>query len=443
MTSLVSVKFSDVTKDQKEAVALLSIGTLLEFFDVTLYVHMAVLLNELFFPSAEPWMKTFGSAIAVCNTAIFRPFGAIFFGYVGDLVGRKAAIIISTLLTALCSLSLALLPTYAQIGIAAPIILTICRALQGMSASAEANGVELYITETVSPPAQYPLVATVSIFAFLGGVIALGLAVICTSPNLLPTQWSKQAWRFAFIVGTVVGVIGAVARTSLKEAGEFANRQKLLKQHHKDIHVKMLNVKPSLLTSLAYFFIHCGRGPFVYFIFFCCGDILKNTFGFTSAEVISRNFKISLVQVSALVVVTFLSYRIHPFKIVKFRLVLCAVLLSLFPLVMQMHPSSNTLLVFQCALALMMVDHVPAGPIFFKYFPVSMRFRYTGILASVAGIATYVTTAFGLTWSLKHFGYVSVIGVLGPIWLAFFFSVRYFEKKEQKQNNTLSFASRM
>ena len=85
-----------LTREQREAVGLLSIGTFLEYFDLMLYVHMAVLLNELFFPKTDPFMASLLSAFAFCSTYLLRPFGALIFGWIGDRMGRKFVIITTT-----------------------------------------------------------------------------------------------------------------------------------------------------------------------------------------------------------------------------------------------------------------------------------------------------------------------------------------------------------
>jgi len=85
-----------LTREQKEAVGLLSIGTFLEYFDLMLFVHMAVVINELFFPKTDPFTASLLSAFAFCSTYFFRPFGALLFGYIGDKIGRKHTVIITT-----------------------------------------------------------------------------------------------------------------------------------------------------------------------------------------------------------------------------------------------------------------------------------------------------------------------------------------------------------
>lgn len=117
---------TSLTKQQKEAVGLLSIGTLLEYFDLMLYVHMAVLLNSLFFPQNDPDSASFFTAIAYSITFVFRPFGALLFGWIGDTIGRKITIIVTTFMMAASCFVMATLPTYEQIGITASWIISIC-----------------------------------------------------------------------------------------------------------------------------------------------------------------------------------------------------------------------------------------------------------------------------------------------------------------------------
>ena len=124
--------FTSLNKEQKQAVGLLSIGTFLEYFDLMLYVHMAVLLNELFFPKTDSHTASLLAAFAFCTTYIFRPIGALIFGFIGDYVGRKVTVILTIMFMSLSCVFMANLPTYAQIGIVASWIVTICRIVQGM-----------------------------------------------------------------------------------------------------------------------------------------------------------------------------------------------------------------------------------------------------------------------------------------------------------------------
>ena len=100
-----------LTRQQKEAVALLTMGTFLEYFDVLLYIHMAVLLNDLFFPQTDPLTAQLFTATAFCSTYILRPIGGFVIGRIGDSIGRKPTIMITTFVMAISCLVMAGLPS--------------------------------------------------------------------------------------------------------------------------------------------------------------------------------------------------------------------------------------------------------------------------------------------------------------------------------------------
>ncbi|OZG31645.1 MFS transporter [Rickettsia endosymbiont of Culicoides newsteadi] len=281
---------SSLTKEQKEAVGLLSVGTFLEYFDLMLYVHMAVLLNELFFPKSDPFTSSLQSAFAFCSVFVLRPFGALIFGKIGDKIGRKPIVIITTFIMSISCIIMATLPTYEQIGIAAAWLVTVCRMLQGMSSMGEIVGAEIYLTEFVKPPMQYPAVMLVAIFSILGGATALGVASITTKYQF--------NWRIAFWIGALIAMVGGVARTALKETTDFADAKRRLKNILDKSGVSMaklkddpiLHEKVSKKTTIALFLIQCGWPLCFYFTYIYCGNILKTQFGYKPEEVINQNF---------------------------------------------------------------------------------------------------------------------------------------------------------
>src|ERR1700676_2864748 len=103
--------YSSLNREQKEALGLLQIGTFLEYFDLMLYIHMAVLLNDIFFPKTDPQTSALLAALAFCSTFIMRPIGALIFGWLGDSIGRKSTIIITTLMMSISCVLMANLPT--------------------------------------------------------------------------------------------------------------------------------------------------------------------------------------------------------------------------------------------------------------------------------------------------------------------------------------------
>lgn len=398
---------------------------------------MAFLLNDLFFPNVDPFSASLLSAFSFCSTYFFRPFGALLFGYIGDYVGRKVVVILTTLLMAISCVIIATLPTYAQIGITASWVITACRAVQGMSATAEARGAEIYLTESSKPPLQYSLVTLITVFSALGTTAALGVASIFTNTSIYN---DSSSWRIAFLVGAGIALVGTAARTSLKEADEFTNKKNKLKNRLEDNKIRIdeinnnyINEEPSITTSISYFFIHCARPPCFYFIYIYCGDVLKQKYGFSSAEVINQNFLVSIIDLFGIIALAYLSFRIHPFKILKAKFYTFFLILTFFPLALNYWENPTTIFILQCLAAMFVFDHVPASPIFYKYFPVFKRFTYTSFLSAIAKLLTYLLTSFGLVYTTSVFGYWGLFYIFIPIGIAFFVSLKHFQNLEDQE----------
>jgi MHS family proline/betaine transporter-like MFS transporter len=231
-----------LSKEQREAVGILSIGTFLEYFDLMLYVHMAVVLNELFFPKADPHSAAIFAAVAFCSTYVFRPFGALLFGYIGDNIGRKHTVVITTLLMSLSCIVMANLPTYEQIGIGASWAITICRIVQGISSVGEITGAQIYLTEITKPPIQYPAVAYVYFFALVGSVAALTVATFAANYAF--------DWRIAFWIGAGIALVGAYARRTLRETPDFADAKRKYEKMLKKLKIAEKNLKNICIIKL-------------------------------------------------------------------------------------------------------------------------------------------------------------------------------------------------
>ncbi|WP_341750890.1 MFS transporter [Candidatus Tisiphia endosymbiont of Sialis lutaria] len=427
-------KQRNLTREQAEAVGLLSIGTFLEYFDLMLYIHMAVLLNELFFPKSDPHTASILSAFAFCATFVFRPIGAVLFGWIGDKVGRKATVVITTFMMAFCCLVMFSLPTYAQIGITASALITICRIVQGMSSLGEVVGAELYLTEVTKPPIQYPVVAAISIFADLGAVFALGVATLVTS--------YRFKWRYAFLFGAVIAMVGVVARTRLRETPEFADATKRLVKklnafglEKKDVtNQEILNEKINIKTILAYLSIE-STGPICfYFLYMHCSTILKTIFNYTSQQIIAHNLIIAITYLLIGIAYTYLSYKISPLKISKTRLVIFASTIVFLPYLLNNIQSSVHLLLLQFFIVIFGPRVFPATPIFYKQFPVFKRFRCVSISFAVVLAIMFIVTSFGLVYLIDFFGNWGIVILFVPFLVAYGFALCHFEMLEKLRN---------
>jgi len=432
--------FSSLSREQKESIGLLQIGTFLEYFDLMLYVHMAALLNEIFFPKADPHTASLYAALALCSSLAFRPLGALLFGWIGDRIGRKPTIVITTSMMALSCIFMANLPTYAQIGITAAWIVTVCRIIQGISSMGEMVGAKIYLTETITRPILFPIVASMDVLGTLGGVAALGVAFLVTSYGM--------NWRIAFWMGAVIAVISAFARRRLRETPEFLEtKRKFMK---KEIHEMNLEADAILgidegartnatwkepvnkKTLLSYFFISSGVPLVFYLVFFHFIPVLKESFGYSTEDIIKHNFFLVLIELITGMTITYLSYWIHPLKIQKIKSTLGVLLLILLPFLTMSVTSPMHLFLIQSLLQMFRLEESPSVPVFYSHFPIYCRFMSATLLFALSRALMYTVTSFGLIYLVSYFGSFGIWIVALPIGIAYLCALSHFEGLERK-----------
>lgn len=404
-----------LSKSQRDAVGLLQVGTFLEYFDLMLYVHLAVLLNELFFPKTDPHTTAILSAFAFCSTYVLRPFGALFFGYIGDQMGRKVAIILSTFLMAVACFFMSILPTYAEIGIFASVAMITCRILQGFSATGEVIGAEIYLSELLQPPASYQLVTWVVELCTLGSFAALLASSLVFKCN--------ANWRAIFVLGGMIALSGAVARRKLRETPEFLKSQLL--KHKK---VQYLSVNPRK-TSMAYFFIYSGYPLCFYLTYVYSADILKRSFGYTPEQIIDHNLFLTLLSFLIGVSLIFLVKYFDPIKMVRVRGYVSAAVLISIPL-LPLGTNLYALIAMQVLLSFFTLGTAPAIPIFFKHFPVKKRFTYSSMLYAVSRALMYISTSIGLIFLIELLGIYGMWLIVLPVCIGFLWGTKHFESLE-------------
>ncbi|MGL4825149.1 MAG: MFS transporter [Alphaproteobacteria bacterium] len=413
--------FSTLNREQKEAAGLLQIGTFLEYFDLMLYVHLAVLLNEIFFPKTDAFTASLISAFAFCSTYVLRPFGALLFGYIGDTIGRKQTVTLTTSLMAVSCILMANLPTYAEIGVLAAWGITLCRAIQGISSLGEIIGAEVYLTEITKPPARYPVVASVRFFSEFGSMIALGIANIVLVFTL--------NWRVAFWIGAGIAMVGAFARSRLRETPEFLK----MKQHKTEQLQKKLTIEQEKIdkkTMLALLFIFCFWPISFYFSYIHCAQILKTVFRYTAEEVIQQNLFVSMLQFCTSSIVVFLSYKIYPLKIVKFNLRTAYFITLICPFLLSQITSGTQLFWVQACVAIFS-SGFPAYAIFYAHFPVLKRITSVSFIYAISRAMMYIVTSFGLVYLTSWFGDFGLWVIMVPVMAAFTWAINHFEKLDK------------
>lgn len=192
------------------------LGNALEFYDFSLYGIFAPMLALAFFPNTEPNIAILVALATFGIGYVTRPLGSIVLGHIGDKYGRKKALVYAIILMAIPTTLIGLLPSYQKIGIVAPIVLILCRLLQGLCAGGEYNGAAIFLIEHGDPKHRsfYS-----SLVATSGAVGALTASLFGTF--LLSNFDQEWIWRLPFLAGALLGVIGYYIRSNVDESPEF------------------------------------------------------------------------------------------------------------------------------------------------------------------------------------------------------------------------------
>lgn len=426
--------FTELRKEGKLPVALLSTGTFLEYFDLMLYVHMGVLLNELFYDSSDSRNLAILGAIGIFITFGFRPLGAYAFGKLGDRYGRKIVLWITTSMMFLACLTMTILPTYAQIGFTATIIMTICRIAQSLSSVGEIISCDLYFMESTNPPIQYPLSGATDIFGALGGTAALGVASLVTMNGF--------NWRWAFAFGASIGILGVFIRRTLLETKEFSNmlaQIKLIqekfklsyKEAKKIVEKELERNKPTKKVFFALLVIQCVYPLYYYFCYIYCGDLFKSLFNYSSEEVIHNNFFLSFACLFRAVITYWISYYINPLKILKVELLMSSMLVLILPYLLNNISEPYHLIAIQYLFVIFAIHGMPAFAIFYKYIPILTRFTKTGLSYSIGRALMFGVTSFGLILLVDWAGNWGIFGLFAVTLFAYTIALFYFDKLEK------------
>lgn len=195
-------------------------GHVLERYEVTLYGYISTLIAPLFFPQEDATLSFLLGMGAFAAGYLMRPLGGFFFGYIGDIYGRRKALLSSILLVSIPTFVMGVLPTYSEIGMAAPIILVICRLLQGLCVGGEYTGAAVYFFESCRTEKTGFFGSIMSGTAFCGAILGSLVSTLCTM-SFMP-EWG---WRIPFVMGAILGIIGFFIRREIKETPVFIQEE--------------------------------------------------------------------------------------------------------------------------------------------------------------------------------------------------------------------------
>lgn len=205
---------------RKKIILSASVGNMLEIYDFALYGYFAPIIAQLFFPRTDKFMSLLATFGVFALGFLMRPLGAMLFGYFGDRIGHKKTLSASIILMAVPTTLIGLLPTYAQIGVWAGVLLLICRLLQGLATGGEFTGSIIYITEH-APSTRRGLYGSWAMSStFTGFLIGSGVSALFSS-LLSAESLSLWGWRVPFVLGFVLGIVGLYLRLRMPETPYF------------------------------------------------------------------------------------------------------------------------------------------------------------------------------------------------------------------------------
>jgi metabolite-proton symporter len=381
------------------------IGTTIEFFDFYIYATAAVIVfPKLFFPASDPASATLASLATFAIAFMARPVGSALFGHFGDRVGRKTTLVAALLTMGISTVAIGALPTYATIGVAAPLLLAICRFGQGLGLGGEWGGAVLLAIENAPPGRR----AWYGMFPQLGAPIGFffsGSVFLALSEWLTDDQFFSFGWRIPFLASAVLVLVGLYVRLTISETPVFQDAV----ARSARVKVPMFEVfrrypgtlVVGIMSSLATF------------VLFYLMTVFALSWG-TSALGYSRQ-KFLLMQ---LVGILFFALTI-PFSAIlaergrRSTLIGVTIGIGLFGLVMAPMFVSGTLgAIFTMALglSLMGMTYGPIGTVLSELFPTSVRYTGSSLTFNFAGIfgaslAPYIATWLARTYGLQYVGY--------------------------------------
>ncbi len=204
-----------------KSLAIAAFSTVVEWYDFTLYLYVATVLSRVFYGGGtQSLLLTLGGfAIAY----LMRPLGAIFFGHLGDRLGRRHMLLISVALMSAAMLATALLPTRAEIGVAAGWLLLLLRCVMGFSVGGEYTGVVAYLLEGARPERRGLIASLASAASEVGALLAVGISALTVS-FLSPSQLDDWGWRIPFMFGAALAAAVWIARSTMHELPEFVRQ---------------------------------------------------------------------------------------------------------------------------------------------------------------------------------------------------------------------------
>jgi len=397
------------------------IGTTIEFFDFYIYATAAVLVfPKLFFPASDPTAATLASLATFAIAFFARPIGSALFGHFGDRVGRKTTLVAALLTMGVSTVTIGLLPTYASIGVFAPLFLALCRFGQGLGLGGEWGGAVLLAIENAPPGRRAWYGMFPQLGAPLGFICSAGIFLLL-SAWLTDAQFFRFGWRIPFLASSALVVVGLYVRLTITETPVF-----------RDAVERRERVRLPMIVVFRTFPVRLVLGILVSlatFVLFYLMTVFALTWGTTALGYSRQQFL--LIQLFGIV---FFALTIPLSAVCADRYGRRATLLwttiavgvfgfALAPLLTA--GTAGAMWLMAVGMSLMGFTYGPLGTALSELFPTAVRYTGSSLTFNLAGIfgaslAPYAATWLARTYGLRYVGYylvlaaaLTLLGLLG------------------------------
>ena len=407
-------------------VSALSASTL-EWYDFFIYGTAAALVfNKVFFPEVSPIVGTIAAFATFGVGFLFRPLGGIIFGHYGDRLGRKAMLVVAMLVMGVATFLIGLIPSYAQIGIAAPVILLMLRAVQGIAVGGQYGGAMLIVTEN-APPHRRGFFGS---FAQVGpslAVILSNLVFLVVVASMSTEALQSWGWRIPFLLSAIVVALGLYIQITIEDSDEFKQLQaRAAEQKSADVPVRPRSPIVTALREHPREVLQAAGMILVVQVYYYIVTVFLVSFA--TAEGVSKSTALWVVLISSAVTVASIPmFALVSDKVGRKRVLLIAAVAttaSAFPFVLLLGTGSIVLMLFAALLPGITLGALygPMAAFYYEMFPAEVRYSGASLgyqLGAVlgGGFAPLIATSlFAWTGTVLSVGaYVTVAGVLS-IW---------------------------
>ena len=389
-------------KFSKRTAFAILIGNFLEYFDFLLYVHLLVVLSPLFFPKNNPDAQFYFKTTLFALGWLVRPIAALIFGYIADFISRKKMLVLSTLLMGCATFLIASLPTYAEIGILASILMFFCRFLQGFSNVGELVGSTIYLVEGAPKNKVNFYSSFVYVSSTLGALSATTCAYFCV-------KWLGEVpgWRVPFYIGSCIMFLGGFLRKMLPDDQPKMKKKVIL---WKELWEKKWPALGGILINM------CHPVAF-YLTYSYIPDLLKKTFNYSLESILIQSSTVLVYEIGLVMVLGYIGDKFSVLKIAYWRSISTAIF-AIPCVALIVYGYTFHYLFFLAQIAIITLSHaeIPLLPTIVNRFSASRIYSSYGFVWSVGRSIMYGLGPFMYRWSENIFGTWGISLVL--FWMA-------------------------